>query len=138
MAGDVIVTRARSSRLKRTLLADAVVVAVAGLLLMVGARPLGALLGLSAAPLRLVGLGLIPYAAFVTYVGTRERIPRLLAWMVIGCNLVWVIGCLLLLGGGWLEPTAPGLALYVAQVVAVALFAWLEYAGLRRERPPAA
>ncbi len=89
----------RSELLRRALLADAVLSAVAGLLIFSGASFLADRLVLSEPLLRYAGLGLIPYAAFVAYVATREQLSRTAVWAVIALNVLWVFeGTLLMIG----------------------------------------
>ncbi|HEX2251985.1 MAG TPA: hypothetical protein VHQ65_01795 [Thermoanaerobaculia bacterium] len=118
--------------LRRALLADGVVSGATGALLALAAGPLGELLGLPTALLRLAGLSLLPFAAVLVYLATRPAVPRRAAWAVVGCNLLWAAGSALLLVTGWVEPTALGYAFVVAQALAVAGLAELQYFGLRR------
>ena len=57
--------------LRRTLLADAAISGSTGVALLLGADPLGELLGLSPGLLRWVGLILLPFAALVAFLATR-------------------------------------------------------------------
>ncbi len=89
----------RTSFLRRALLADAVVSGIAGLILVGGASFLADRLMLSEPLLRYTGIGLIPYAAFVAYVATRESVDRTAIWAVIGLNVLWLVDWMVLLGG---------------------------------------
>jgi hypothetical protein len=51
---------------------------------------------------------------------------------VIVLNLLWVVGSVALLAGGWVSLTAPGVGLVLAQAAAVALLAGSQLVGLRR------
>jgi len=85
--------------LRRALLADAALSAVTGLLLFAGASFLADRLVLSEPLLRYAGLSLLPYAAFVAYVATREHLSRAAVWAVIALNVLWVFeGTLLMVG----------------------------------------
>ncbi len=81
----------RSSLLRRALLADAALSAVTGLLIFGGASFLADLLVLPEPLLRYAGLGLLPYAAFVAYVATREHLSRTAVWAVIALNVLWCL-----------------------------------------------
>jgi hypothetical protein len=116
--------------LRRALLADAGMTGAAGLLMLFGADVLAPLLGLPSALLRTAGAALIPFVAYVAYVGTRERLAPPAVWTVIACNALWAAGSLLLLA--WLAPTLLGYVFVVAQATAVAVFGELEFIGLRR------
>ena len=126
-----IVPRSKSSLfLRRALLADAVVSGAAGLLMLLGADLLAGLLGLPVALLRSAGAALIPFVAFVAYVGTRDRPATAAVWIVIACNALWAAVSFLLLI--WLAPTVLGYVFVVAQATAVAVFGELQLIGLRR------
>ena len=58
-----------------------------------------------------------------------------LTWVGNGCNLLWAVDSLLLLVTGWVAPTTLGYAVVVGQALAVAVFAGLQYVGLRRAAP---
>jgi hypothetical protein len=118
--------------LRLALLADAAATAATGLLLLVFSVPFDSLLGLPSALSRTLGLGLLPYAAMVAYLGTRPQVSRGAVWAVIICNLVWVVDSGLLLMGNWIDPTPLGFALVIAQAIAVAGFADLQFVGLRK------
>lgn len=121
-----------SSFLRRVLLADAAACVATGLLMLLGAGFLESLLGLPGALLKYAGFVLLPFAALVGYVATRERLPRAAVWIVIASNALWTVDSILLLWSGWVEPTSLGTAFVVAQAVIVGVFAELEYFGLRR------
>jgi hypothetical protein len=118
--------------LRRVLIADVVTSAAAGLLMLAGGGFLESLLGLQAALLRSAGFGLLPFAAFVAYVATRETLSRGAVWAVIALNALWVADSLLLLIAGWVSPTGLGYAFVLGQAALVALLAELEYMGLRK------
>lgn len=127
-----------SSFLRRVLLADAAAGAATGLLMLFGAGLLEQLLGLPRALLQVAGLSLLPFAALIGYLATREQLSRKGVWAVIICNAIWVVDSVLLLLSGWVEPTRLGQAFVIAQALVVAIFAELEYFGLRRGRVLAA
>ena len=118
--------------LRQALLADAVTTAACALLILLAAGPLSTLLGLPAGLLRAAGAVLIPFAAFAGVLALRESLSRTVVWAVIAVNAVWAVDSLLLLLSGWVHPTAAGTAFVIAQAVAVALYAELQFVGLRR------
>jgi hypothetical protein len=121
-----------SPLLRGALIADAVASGASAVLMLAGAGFLDGLLGLPTALLREAGLILIPYVAFVGYLGMRDRVSPSAVWSVIGCNALWVAGIALLLASGWVTPGALGHAFVVAQALAVAAFGALQFVGLRR------
>lgn len=122
------------SLLRRALLADGVISGATGALMALAAPPLGGLLGLDVALLRMAGLSLLPFAALLVYLAARERTPSWVVMGVVAYNLLWVLDSVLLLVTGWAEPTTWGYLFTVGQALAVAVFAGLEYVGLRRTR----
>lgn len=121
-----------SSFLRKVLMADGAISAVAGLVMFAGAGALEPLLGVPAGLLRYAGLSLFPWVAYVIFVATRDRLSRGSVWSVIALNAVWVVGSVLLLVDGPVAPTTFGYAFILAQALTVAVLADLEYVGLRR------
>ena len=122
------------SFLRRVLLADGVVSGTTGLLLALGAGFLGNLLNLPEILLRNAGVFLILYGALVGYLGMQTRPATPAVWTVIAANTLWVLNSILILVLGWVQPSELGYAFVIFQAVVVALFAELEYMGLRRIR----
>lgn len=118
--------------LRYALLADAIASGATGLLMIAGAGLFEGLLGLPAALTREAGLVLVPYVAFVAWVGTRELMSRPAVQAVIALNVLWVLGSAALLVSGWVAPTMLGYAFVIAQAVVVGVFAELQFIGLRR------
>lgn len=127
-----------STFLRRVLLADAATCAAAGLLLTFGSDPLEKLLGLPAGLSLYAGISLFPFAALLAYLATRENLSRTVVWAIIVLNVLWTADSILLLLSGWVEPTTLGSAFVVFQAVGVAMFAGLEYFGLRKSAAVAA
>jgi hypothetical protein len=126
-------TYARSSSfLRRVLIIDAVISGATGLMLIAGADLLHDWLAVPAELARGAGLSLIPFALLVGYLATRQSVPRAGVWAVIVLNALWAVDSILLLIGGFVSPTALGTAFIIAQALAVAVLAELEYVGLRR------
>jgi small-conductance mechanosensitive channel len=127
-----------SPLLRWALLADALASGGMALLLLLLAAPLAGLLAIPERFLFEVGVILVPYAALVGYLGTRERLPTWIVWAVIAANILWVLDSVLLTMSDWIEPSALGLAFVYGQALAVAAFAELQFIGLRRSRTLAA
>jgi hypothetical protein len=118
--------------LRRALLADAVISGGTGILMAASAGFVDGLLGLPAVLLREAGILLLPFAALVGWLATRERPPLGAVKTVIVVNGAWVAASLLLLVSGWVAPTLLGYAFVIAQALVVAVFAELQFMGLRK------
>lgn len=121
-----------SPLLRQALLADATTSAAFGLLTLLGAGPLSHLLGLPDMLLRISGALLLPYAAFIGYLGLRERLPTPIVWAVVLGNAIWAADSILLLLSGWVAPTSAGYAFVIMQALVVLMYADFQYVGLRR------
>ncbi len=118
--------------LRYALLADAIASGATGLLLIAGAGLLEGFLNIPVALSREAGLVLIPYVAFVAYVGTRETIMRGAVWAIIVANAVWALASVALLVSGWIAPNLLGVIFIAMQAAVVAVFGELQFVGLRR------
>lgn len=122
-----------SSLLRRALALDAGVSGAAGLLQLAATAPLARWLAIEPGWLRGGGAVLLAWMLFVGWVATRKTIAPALAWTVIGVNLAWVAGSVLVLVEGAIAPNALGLTFVLAQAAVVAVFAELQFFGLRRQ-----
>ena len=121
-----------SSFLTRALLADAVFSGVSAVGLTLGASVLAPFLSLPEALLRESGLFLIAYTALVSWLGTRQSVPKALVLLVIVGNAAWTLGSIALLFSGAVSPNLLGQVFSVAQAIATGVFAELQYIGLRK------
>jgi len=121
-----------STFLRRVLFADAATCLAAGLLMTLGSGQLEQFLGLPVELLRYAGISLFPFTAFLVYLATRENISPTVVWTVIVLNALWTADSFLLLMSGWVAPTELGYIIVTAQALGVAMFAVLEYFGLRK------
>ena len=122
------------SFLRRALAIDASASAAMSIALLTLAPQIAALTDLPSGLLREAGVVLLPFVAFVGFLATRREPARIGVWIVIALNAVWVVDSFLLLFTGWVEPNGLGYVFILAQAVAVAVFAELEYVGLQRAR----
>lgn len=123
-----------SPLLRNALLVDGLLSGVTGLLLVLTAGWLGAFLELPRMLLLVAGSALLPFAAMLVWLANRAELSRQAVWAVLVVNVVWVIDSLLLLVIGWVSPNLFGYAFVVAQAVAVALLAELQWYGLKYSR----
>jgi|EndMetStandDraft_2_1072991.scaffolds.fasta_scaffold278268_2 hypothetical protein len=121
----------QSTLLQKALAADAVITGVTGVAMFLGAGFLASLLGLPVALLRYAGLSLIPFAAFVAVMATRDQVSRVAVRAIIIANALWVVDSFLLLLTGWVQPSLLGYAFVIGQAVIVAGFAEVQHVGLK-------
>lgn len=121
-----------STLLRRALIADAAITGATALLMIAAAGFLEGLLDLPATLLRYAGIGLMPFVAYLLYLTSRSRVSAGKVWLVITLNAAWVVGSALLLLSSQIQPNALGYAFVIVQALAVAGFAEMQYAGLRR------
>ena len=89
-------------------------------------------LGLPSGLLVVSGVLLLGYAALATRIARAQTMPRGSLWVLIVGNLGWALARLALLLGNAVAPTCLGQAYLVVHVVSVALFAVLQWMGVRR------
>ncbi|WP_417707835.1 hypothetical protein [Pseudomonas sp.] len=123
--------------LRNALLFDGLLSGVTGLLLVLAAGWLGAFLELPRLLLLVAGSALLPFAALLVWLSNRAEISRQAIWAVIAVNALWVIDSLLVLAIGWLSPNLFGYAFVIAQALAVALLAELQWFGLKHSQAAA-
>jgi hypothetical protein len=123
--------------LRRSLQLDGIASGLTGALLLAGAQPVAALIGLSAPGVaRAVGAGLVLFAAALLWNAARARVSRGEVVAAVVLNAAWVVGSVLLIVDGPLTPI--GNAAVAAVAAAVLLFAVLEVVGLRQQRAASA
>jgi len=121
----------RTMFLRRSLQLDGVASGLCGVLLLAGAGPVTALIGLAEPGIpRVVGALLVVYAAALLWNGARATISRTEAMAAVVLNAGWVVSSAALILAGPL--TAIGNLAVAAVAGAVLLFAVLEMVGLAR------
>lgn len=118
--------------LRRGLQLDAIATGATAFALLAFATPLSAWSGLPAALLGAAGFALMAFVALLAWLMSRPRIPPRGAWAVIALNALWVVDSVALLFWPGIDATAFGAAFVLAQAAAVALFALLQWFGVRR------
>lgn len=113
---------------------DAAASAALGAVVLAGGAWLDGVLGLPAWLLWSVGAFLLGYGACLLAVASRRDVHRPSAWGVVAANAAWVGGSVAVVAGGWFPLTAVGVAVVLAQAVAVLLLADLQVLGLWRAR----
>jgi hypothetical protein len=80
----------------------------------------------------------VPYVALLVLTARRQSVARIVIIDIIAINALWVAASFALVVSGAIEPTALGAAFVSAQALMVALFAALQFIGLRRSVPASA
>ena len=123
----------RTSFLRRSLQLDGIASGLCGVLLVVAASPISALMGLADPSIaRVVGALLMVYAAALLWNGERATVSRAEAVAAVVLNAGWVIGSAVVILAGPL--TLIGNLAVAALAAAVLLFGVLEVVGLTRLR----
>jgi hypothetical protein len=94
-----------SSFLRRVLIVDALISGASGVAMFALADVFASLLQLPVDLVREAGIILLPFAAFVGFVASRQEPARLAVWAIIAMNILWVVDSILLLFSGWVRPT---------------------------------
>ena len=121
-----------SSFLRGALIADCIFSGVSALALVLDAPALAGLTELREQLLRETGLFLILYAALVGGLASRTATARAWIVLVISGNAAWTVASIALLFSSAVHPNLVGEMVVVAQAIATAVLAELQYLGLRR------
>lgn len=87
-------------------------------------------IGIEPAILNAAAVSLIPIGLFILWLGTRQRAPAVLVLLVIAGNLGWTVASLAA-ASSLPQITSAGQILVIGQALAVLMFAFLEWRGLR-------
>jgi hypothetical protein len=123
--------------LRNALLLDAIGSAPIGLALAVASGTFASLFALPQPLLVAVAVCIVVWVAMLAMAARRPAIPASLAWTFVLGNAFWVAASFAILFAGLIQPNALGSAFIIAQALAVALFAWLQWIGVRRQAIPA-
>lgn len=135
MATTMPVSRSAADLGRTALRLDAATVVPFALVLLIGARPLAAFLGLErAVPVALVGAVLAPYAVMLLWDASREVIPRRALLVPVVANAAWVAASAVVLVSGRPDLTIGGRWAVAIVADLVALIAIFQFVVLRRMR----
>ena len=121
-----------SGFLRRVLVLDAAISGATALLFLFAARMLAPLLSLAEGLLRYSAVALVPFVIYVGLLAGRATVSRGAVSAIIAMNLAWVVASFWLLVGRMVQPNTLGYVFVIVQALAVALFAEMQYVGLRR------
>lgn len=119
--------------LRNVLLLDALATGATAIILAGGAHMLSPLLDMPQGLLFWAGAALVPFVLMVLAMSRRQTVSRIMLVEIIAINALWVLASFGLLVSGVVSPNLLGVAFVSAQAIAVALFAELQYVGLRRQ-----
>jgi hypothetical protein len=126
---------ARPNLLRYALRGDAIVSAATGAICLAAAQPLADIIGIQPpVALRILGAMLAVYGGVLFYTAAQPQINRRVAIAAVVLNVLWVIDSAVLLVAGWLPLTSAGVWTIALIAVGVAIFAELQFFGLRRMR----
>ncbi|MCP4359628.1 MAG: hypothetical protein GY796_16600 [Chloroflexi bacterium] len=119
--------------LRRVLRGNAVFSLLSAALFILAANPLAEFLGVPySAAFMVMGVGFLPFGWFCYWTANQPEISRTRALIILELDLVWVVGSFLILFFGWLPLTTAGKWAVGLTAEAVAVFAILEFIGLRQ------
>jgi hypothetical protein len=118
--------------IRNALLLDAIASGATALLAIIGASFLSPLLNLPAPLLFWAGVVLVPFVALLVATARRQTVRRMVLIDIIAINALWVAASFGLLVSGLVSPNGLGIAFICVQSIAVALFAELQFIGMRR------
>ena len=125
----------KKSFLQRAILGNAVFSGLSGLLMVLAASPISQFLGLSnPLILTIVGIALLLYMPFLFWLANQTPVPSWMTWVVIELDVLWVIGSLILIFTSLVPLTTGGKWVIAITADIVAIFAILQYFGLRRHQ----
>ena len=129
----------RTSLLLRCALsANAAFSLLSGLVLALVPHVFASMIGVEPVWLRAVGVGLVPFGAWVGWQASRAQLDSVQALVTVVLDALWVLGSVVLVGVFGAQFPVVGVALVLGVAAAVGLFAvlqWVGLASLYREEP---
>jgi hypothetical protein len=123
------------SFLQRALLGNAAFSGLSGLVMVLAAGAISQFLGIAnPLPLIVAGIVLTLYMPILVWLANQSPVPVHFAWAVIALDILWVIGSLVLIFTNLVPLTIGGKWAVAITADIVALFALLQYVGLRRQQ----
>lgn len=117
---------------RHAVLADAAASGAMAALFLAGSGIVAQLTGLPAGFLFWVGVAFLPWVVALVLIGRAEPPAAGAVEAVIAGNALWVVASIAVVVFGVFDINALGVAFVVAQAVAVAILAELQFLGLRR------
>lgn len=118
--------------LRTALLLDAAITGANALAYLAGAAVLDSLLGASSAHFVTIGVILAVCTVVLAVTGARRPISRAWATFAAEVNILWAVGSVVVVAGGWFDLTTTGEVWTILQAGIVLAFATLQLMALRR------
>ena len=126
-------TSQESNLLRYALRGNALFSAASGIVALVAAQSLAAFIGIQESLVFVVlGVVLLLFAIDLIWIASRKTIDRRVTWAVIVLDVAWVAGSAIILLFDLVPLTVAGSWTIALLAEAVAVFAVLQYVGLRR------
>lgn len=123
-----------SPLLRFALRLDSVASALSGVLTIAAVGQASAWLGAPTIAMLAVGCFMLAYGVAIGWLSTRARVEFWAIWTVIVGNSIWVLASAILAASDWIDPTQLGMLVLLGQAFAVAIFAVLQFLGMRQSR----
>ena len=128
-----MVTADDTAFIRNVLKANALFSALSGLLCVLASTQVAAFLGIGEPTvITVLGVLLLIFAADLSFLATRRHISPKFVRAVMVADILWVVGSAVLLLTGWVPFSVGGKWIVGLAAVVVAVFAELEYIGLKR------
>ena len=132
-SANVSSTNQPASLLRIALKGNATFSIASGVVLVMAAPALARIMGIPwPLALTVTGVILLPFGLLLWRLAATQELAPTVGWIAVVLDVLWVVGSVALLLGGWLPLTAAGKWIVALLAEAVGLFAILEYLGVRR------
>jgi hypothetical protein len=126
--------QAPPSLLRKALIGNATFSGLSGSIFLLASESIATFLGVeNPLILTITGIVLIFYAPFLVWLANQNPDPRFLVWLVIELDILWVIGSAVLIFSNLIPLTVPGKWAIAILADTVAIFAIVQYVGLRKQ-----
>lgn len=123
-----------SRLLQKAILGNAIFSGTSGLLFLLFSNPAAGFLGLEE-NIWILGVGviLLLYTPVLYWISKRTPVEHWIAWLIIGLDILWIVGSVILIFGIFVEFSIPGKWAIAIVADIVAVFAIAQYLGLRKQ-----
>ncbi len=114
-----------------SLVADAVICGALAALALAAAGPLADAMDLPVTLIRGAGIVLLPYIAYLAFIVSRNLLTTATIRVAVLVNILWAVGCAVVLLSGQVEPNALGVAFILVQAAGVLVIGAVQHLGAR-------